>query len=122
MQPKLFRADVGAYVNLGAIYYLLEWNKSPAAIPQAQQQLWQLALHMEEGQTEQTARALEQARQAAQDALDKAIRAPTDGNRKVLEQRLRELEQAIQNHIQALVEQAQRNHRDVAVRSACAVI
>ncbi|HEY1934147.1 MAG TPA: DUF4175 family protein [Acetobacteraceae bacterium] len=111
MQPKLFRNDIGAYVNLGALYYLLEYNKSAAAIPQAQQQMWQLALHMEEGQTEQTARALEKARQAAQDALDKAIRSPTDANRAELEKRLQELEQAIQNHIQALVEQAQRDHQ-----------
>jgi uncharacterized protein (TIGR02302 family) len=110
MQPKLFRGDVGAYVNLGAIYYLLEWAKSPAAIPTAQQRMWQLALHMEEGQTEHTAQALDRARQAAQDALDKAIRSPTDANRAALEQRLQELAQAIQNHIQALIEEAQRKH------------
>ncbi len=110
MQPKLFRGDVGAYVNLGAIYYLLEWDKSPAAVPAAQQRMWQLALHMEEGQTEHTAQALDRARQAAQDALDKAIRSPTDANREALEKRLQELEQAIQNHIQALIEEAQRKH------------
>jgi uncharacterized protein (TIGR02302 family) len=110
MQPKLFRGDVGAYVNLGAIYYLLEWDKSPAAVPTAQQRMWQLALHMEEGQTEHTAQALDRARQAAQDALDKAIRSPTDANRNALEKRLQELEQAIQNHIQALIEEAQRKH------------
>jgi tetratricopeptide (TPR) repeat protein len=65
---------------------------------------------MEEGQTEQTARALEQARQAARDALDKATQNPTDANRQALEQRLRELEQAIERHMQALMQEAQRNH------------
>lgn len=110
MRPKLFRGDFGAYANLGAIYYLLESDRSAGAIQQAQHRMWQLALHMEEGQTEHTAQALERARQAAKDALDKAVRAPTDANRAALEKRLQELEQAIRNHIQALVEEAQRRH------------
>jgi uncharacterized protein (TIGR02302 family) len=108
MRPTLFRGDVGAYLNLGAIDYLLEWDSSPAAVLEAQQRMWQLALHMEEGQTEHTAQALERARRAAQDALDKAIRSPTDANRAALEKRLEELEQAIEKHIQALIEEAER--------------
>jgi len=111
MRPTLFRDDVGAYVNLGAIESLLQWDRSPAAVPAAQQRMWELALHMEEGQTEHTAQALERARRAAQEALDKAVRAPTDQNRAALEKRLQELEQAIQKHIQALIEEAERNHQ-----------
>ncbi len=71
--------------------------------------MWELALHMEEGGLDRTARALEQARQAAQDALQKAMQNPTDTNRQALEQRLRELEQAIQNRMQALMDQLRRN-------------
>jgi uncharacterized protein (TIGR02302 family) len=111
VRPTLFHGDVGAYVNLGAIYYLLAWDLSPAAVPEAQQRMWQLALHLEEGQTEHTAQALERARRAAQDALDKAIHSPTDANRAALEKRLQELEQAIQNHIQALIEEAERKQQ-----------
>src|SRR6202041_885877 len=70
--PDAFNGDFGAYLNLGSIYYLFEFDKSPEAIGQAQQLMWDLALHMEEGQTERTARALDEARQAANDALDKA--------------------------------------------------
>jgi hypothetical protein len=72
--------------------------------------MWQLALHMEEGQTEQTARMLDEARRAAREAMDKAVQAPTDANKQALEQRLKELEQAIQRHMQAMVEEARRNH------------
>ncbi len=113
MQPQLLASDFGAYVNLSALYYLLEQDKSPKAIDQAQQRMWQLALHLEEGQTEQTARALDQARQAARDALDKAMKDPTDANRQALEKRLQELQQAIERHMQALLEEAQRNHEEL---------
>ena len=75
MTRKAFGDDYGAYVNLSGIYYLLEHDQSAGAIPQAQQQMWELALHMEEGGLDRTARALEQARQAAQDALQKALQS-----------------------------------------------
>jgi uncharacterized protein (TIGR02302 family) len=113
MQPKLFGPDAGAYVNLSALYYLLEEDKSPRAIGIAQDRLWQLALHMEEGQTEQTARALDQARQAARDALDKAVREPNDANRADLDKKLKALEDAIERHMQALMEEARRNHEEL---------
>ncbi len=45
-------------------------RKSLEAIGPAQQRMWELALHLEEGQTERTARTLDEARQAARDALD----------------------------------------------------
>jgi uncharacterized protein (TIGR02302 family) len=109
-EPQTFGGDDGAWVNLAAIYYLLVRQKDASAVPEAQDRMWQLALHMEEGQTEQTARALEQARQAAREALDKAVQQPTDANREALEQRLKELEQAIERHMQAMMEEAQRNH------------
>lgn len=113
MQPQLLASDFGAYVNLTALYYLLEQDKSPQAIDAAQERLWQLALHMEEGQTEQTARALEQARQAARDALNKATQDPSKANREALEKRLQELQQAIERHMQALLDEAQRNHEEL---------
>ena len=109
-QPKAFGSDDGAYLNLSAIYYLLEFDKSPQAVPEAQQRLWQLALHMEEGQVEQTARALDRARQAARDALNKAIHDPSAANRRKLEDRLRALQDAIERHMQALMQQARREH------------
>ncbi len=107
--PQAFGTDFGAYENLGAIYYLLEFDKSDSAIDQAQQRMWQLALHMEEGLTDQTARELEEARQAANDALDRAQKDPTQANRDELERRLAELENALQHHMQALLDQLRRS-------------
>jgi uncharacterized protein (TIGR02302 family) len=112
-KPEALGGDYAAYLNLGAIYSLLEHENAPEAIGEAQQQMWQLALHLEEGQTERTAQALEAARQAARDALDKAVREPTDANRQALEQRLKELQEAIERHLQALAEEARRNNEEM---------
>ena len=109
-QPDAFHGDIGAFINLSAIYYLLVRDKAAAAVPQAQQQMWELALHMEEGRTEQTARELEQARQAARDAMDRAQQNPNDATRQALEKRLQELREAIDRHLQALTEEAMRNN------------
>jgi len=112
-KPQALASDYGAYLNLGAIYYLLQRNKADEVIGEAQRQMWELALHLEEGQTERTAHALEEARQAARDALDKAIREPNDANREALEQRLKELEEAIERHLQALAEDARRTNSEM---------
>jgi len=112
MGPDEFHGDLGAYLNLGAIYYLLEFDHSAQAIDQAQRRLWELALHLEEGQTERTAKALDEARQAARDALDKATRDPTNENRSELERRLQALRDAIDRHMQALLEEARRNNSE----------
>lgn len=109
LAPQAFGTDFGAYANLSALYYLLEFDKSPAAIDQEQQGMWQLALHMEEGLTDRTARELEEARQAANDALDRAQKDPSQANRDELEKRLAELQNAIQHHLQALLDQLRRS-------------
>jgi uncharacterized protein (TIGR02302 family) len=108
--PPLFGGDIGAFTTLGAIYYDLVFNHADNAIAETQDLLWQLALHMEDGQTEQTAQALEQARQAARDAMDKAQQQPNDATRKELAQKLEELRQAIDRHMQALMKEAQHNN------------
>ncbi len=106
--PEAMAGDTGAYLNLAAIYALLVRDRGADAVPEAQARMWRLALHLEEGAAEQTARALEQARQAARDALDRATATPSAKASAELEQRLRELEAAIQRHMQALAEQARR--------------
>ena len=107
--PEAFGTDFGAYTNLGALYYVLRFDRSAGAIDQAQQRMWELALHMEEGLTERTARELDEARQAANDALDRAQKDPSQANRDELEKRLAELENAIQHHLQALLDELRRS-------------
>ena len=104
----MFGDDFGAVLNLSGIYFKLVRDPSLEGIAEAQERLWQLALHMEEGQVEPTARALEAARQAAKDAMEALLKAPSQENRDALDARLKELELAIERHMQALMEEAKR--------------
>ena len=109
-RPEMFAGDIGAFLNLSSIYYDLVRNRADSAVAESQDAMWQLALHMEDGQTEQSARALEQARQAARDAMDKAQQQPDEKTRQELAKKLEELRQAIDRHIRALMEQARRDN------------
>jgi hypothetical protein len=70
--------------------------------------MWQLALHLEEGGSEQTARALEQARQALRDALDAQQRGEKIDPAEI-DKRMRDLQEALDRRLQALAEQARRD-------------
>ncbi len=107
--PEAFKDDFGAILNLSAVYHKLVHSKTDADIAEAQERLWQLALHMEEGQTEATAQALEQARQDARDAMDALLQDPTQANRDALDQKLHALQEAIDRHMRSLMQEAQRN-------------
>jgi uncharacterized protein (TIGR02302 family) len=109
IRPTMFGDDSQAWVNVSALYSLLARNKTQAAVPEAQDRMWQLALHLEDGQVDRTARSLEQARRDAREALDRATRDPSDANRRDLDQKLRELREAIDRHMQAMMEQAKRD-------------
>ncbi len=113
VKPEALGGDVGAYVNLSSLYYRLEFDQSPGAIGEVQEQMWRLALHLEEGATSRTARELEAARKAAQDALERTRHDPTAAHRAELERKLRALEEAIQRHMQALAEQLQSRHEEM---------
>lgn len=110
LHGDLFGDDYTAYLALSTIYYGLVRNHGDSAVAEAQSLMWELALHMDEGQTEQSARSLEQARQAARDAMDKAQQDPSAANREDLAKKLEELRQAIEKHMQALMQDAQRNN------------
>ncbi len=110
LAPKAFDGDLGAYLNLAGIYSALVRNRDAAAVPEAQQRMWELALHLEDGQAERTARALDNARQAVRDAMDRAASQPDQASRADLDRKLQELEQAIHDRLQALLDQARRDN------------
>jgi uncharacterized protein (TIGR02302 family) len=103
-----WRDDTGAFVNLRAIQSQLAHDLQPTAIAAAQARMWLLALHLEEGAPEKTARALEAARQSLRELLEAEQRGdkidPTE-----LDRRMREVQEALQKHLQALAEQARRD-------------
>jgi uncharacterized protein (TIGR02302 family) len=107
-QDQVWRDDPGGYLNLRAARDQLRSDREASAIPAVQDRLWQLALHLEEGATAKTARALEQARQALRDAMD-AQKRGEKVDPKEIQRRIEALERAIQQHLQALAEQLRRD-------------
>jgi uncharacterized protein (TIGR02302 family) len=100
---QVWRDDPGGFLNLRAAAEALYYNESAAVVDQVQDRLWQLALHLEEGLSDRTARALQQARQELRDALEAQKRGEAV-DPKEIERRIQALEKAIQEHLQALAE------------------
>jgi hypothetical protein len=69
-QREAWDNDVSGYLNLRAIMSLLYRGRAPETVAQAQDRMWSLALHLEEGAADRTARALEAARQQLRDPME----------------------------------------------------
>ncbi len=112
-EDALWSSDPGGYLNLRVIEMELAAARHGAdgtpVIDAMQDRLWQLALHLEEESPARTAEALAQARKALRSALDQARTATQDQakTKAEVQRRERELQQALQNHLQALRREAQ---------------
>ncbi len=105
---SVWQSDPGGYLNLRTASERLFYDRDAAAVPEVQAQLWQLALRLEEGLTDRTARALAEARQALRDALNAEKRGEKVPPKEI-EKRIEALQQAIEKHLQALAEQLRRD-------------
>lgn len=113
MQARLeevWKDDTGGLLNLESIITQLRRDRAPNTIDEVQARIWQLALHLEEGAPERTARALEQARRDVREMLE-AERRGEEIDKAELDRRMRELQEALQRHMEALADQ---NRRDPA--------
>jgi hypothetical protein len=106
--PDAWKDDLSGFLNLRAIGYRLRRGIGVAAVDEIQGRLWQLALHVEEGAPERTARALEQARQDLRKMLEAEKRGETPDQAE-LKQKLKEVQDALQRHLEALTEQGKRD-------------
>ncbi len=105
VEPGSIGKGSGTYINLSAIYYLLEFDRDSATVGQAQERLWRLALQLEEGAAARTEQVLAAARKAADEALARMKANPNDANRADLEKKLQALREAVRQHMQALAQQ-----------------
>jgi len=113
-ETPLFDGDDGAWLNLSGIIHQLRFDRAPEAIPAVQERLWQLALQMEEGRLARTARALDAARQALRDALDRAKQTANAGkppDQATLDKLMQQVQQALDAHLRALTDQARRQQQ-----------
>jgi hypothetical protein len=116
--PDVWEDDTAGFLNLRAINGLIRRDNRGERIAEAQDRMWDLALHMEEGAPERTARALEQARDRLREAVEQERREAenperTDTQRQEnqaeVEKRMRELEEALRKNLEALADQARRD-------------
>ena len=107
--PGIWDNDTGGFLNLRGIAALLQSGVGTAAVEEAQSRLWELAIHLEEGAGERTARALDQARQQLHEVLDPPHGAASDAERAEIERRMQAVQEALEAHLQALAEAARRN-------------
>ena len=84
-QREAWEGDLSGFLNLRAIASLLYRGRAPETVAQAQDRMWSLALHLEEGATDRTAKTLEAARQQLRDQMEAEKKA---------EERAREQEKA----------------------------
>lgn len=105
---QVWHDDPGGFLNLRVIAAELFRERDPGVVEEAQATLWLLALHLEEGGAERTARALAEARKQVRDAMEAQKRGEKI-DPKEIDRRIAELEQAIQKHLDALAEQLRRD-------------
>lgn len=99
--PAAFDGNTGVYLVLSNAASQLQRSGAPADIADVQARLWTLALQLDDDAVNRTAQAV----QAAENALKQAERGPpTEMDRKA-----EALRQAIQKHLQALAEKAQKD-------------
>ncbi|MGI4954729.1 MAG: DUF4175 family protein, partial [Janthinobacterium lividum] len=110
-QPKTYDYSAGVSLNMRSISTLLRRGRGQDAVDEAQARMWELALSLEDGAPDRTARALEEARQAMRDAVE--AKPDTPEKQAELEKRIEELREAIQRHMEALTKQAQKDGTEI---------
>lgn len=113
--PEAFEHDTGTFLALRSARHRLLRDRRAIAITEVQQILWDVAVALEEGRTDRTARALAEARQALREALEDARREgpnQTEEQRAELQRRIEALREAIRRHLEALAERLQRENAE----------
>lgn len=112
--PAAFGDSLGTYLALSTIATLLSQEDGPAdAVAQAQSRMWEMALALDAGAVERSARVVEQAREQVRQQLDAMVRDPAkqaDPRQQAeLKARVEAMRQAIRQHLQAMLEQARKD-------------
>ena len=103
LQPSFFRDDFAVFMGLRATVQTLARQPVGEELANVEQLMWEIALKIEDGNVPDAQKSLRAAQQALQDAL--ARDAPDAEVQKLM----RELRQAIQQYLQAMVENAQKD-------------
>jgi uncharacterized protein (TIGR02302 family) len=103
LEPEGFIDSIPIYLNLRSAYHRLERDKTRVGLNSVKDQLWEVALRIEDG-------ALTDAERALRDAQDKLSKALEDGaSEEEIKNLMQELRQAMNQYLQELQKQAAEN-------------
>ncbi|KAB2850315.1 MAG: TIGR02302 family protein, partial [Hyphomicrobiaceae bacterium] len=103
--PERFIEDRAVYLGLRSVHWRLKHDKSRAAARTAVDQLWHIALRIEDGNMSDIERRLRD----AQDALSKALKDGAD--EKEIKRLTEELREAMNRYLESLMRQAEQQGR-----------
>ncbi len=106
--PDKFTPDAGVYLGLRSIYFNLKQAKSDDALREVVARLWDMAVHIEDGNMSDVEKQLRQAQDALRQALE---RGASDQELKKLMDNLRA---AMNKFLQALAEQMRKNPQQLS--------
>jgi uncharacterized protein (TIGR02302 family) len=106
--PEHFTPEASVYLGLRSIYYDLKQAKSDDALREVAARMWDMAVHIENGNVSGAEQALRRAQEALRQALD---RGASDQELKKLMDNLRA---AMDKFLQALAEQMQKNPQQLS--------
>ncbi|MBR0655140.1 TIGR02302 family protein [Plastoroseomonas arctica] len=113
--PEAFEEDTGTYLALRSARHRLIRDRRPVAVDETQAILWEIAIALEEGRADRTARALAAARDALREAIEQAQRedpGATPEQRAEMERRVQALREAIRRHLEAMAERLQQENAE----------
>ncbi len=100
--PAAFDNNSGVFLALTSTAALLEKSGEPADVAEAQSRLWSLALQLENDAVSRTAQAVQAARQALEQSVQK-------GDKTDMDRKAEALRREIQKHLEALADKARKD-------------
>ncbi len=105
LSPEGFIDSTHVYLGLRDAYHRLQRDKTRAGLKSVEQQLWHVALRIEDGDLSDAERALRE----AQDKLAKALE--NGASDQEIQQLMQDLKQALNNYMEQLSKEAQNNQQ-----------
>ncbi len=105
LEPAGFIESTHAYLGLRDAYHRLKRDKTRAGLKSVAEQLWHIALRIEDGDLSDAERALRE----AQDKLAKALE--NGASDQVIQQLMQDLKQALNNYMEQLSREAQNQNQ-----------
>ncbi|MFT8246024.1 TIGR02302 family protein [Roseomonas sp. BN140053] len=111
--PDAFENHTATFLALRVARARLRRDDRPEAVGEVQEILWDVALALEEGRVDRTARALAEARQALREALEnRDPERSAEERRAEIDRRIQELREAVRQHMEALADRLQRENAE----------